>query len=190
MTEPTMQETQYRERELKGWSRWDIAALGADTTLIPRIGAAVASCEQLDPETRDFGRYIRDNKGGLDWLNDHLGYEDYKLEYEYNKWSIQHNIQLNKAYDSFVANAEIVYHLKDSNGFNPMKSLGEAMIWFADSPPHGSPHNYDGIENFDESYNAWVSDLKKYGTMLSNLEIDNAREVWEWMKIWSGHLWD
>lgn len=191
--EGKISETKEQEVSDRGWSRYDIIC-GASHSLIPQIGTAMLNSDKVDDRGKKLGEYLQDVHDEPDDLIDKMLAAKEAEEFRslgWNWWD-GHKSKIDEIFDYIVENAEIIYSLEDEHGFNRVKCLGDAMVWLSNRPAgYPAGYLYDTYEAYSkEAYEAWRKDLKYFGTKLDELNIEDAQEVWDWMKVWSYSIWD
>lgn len=182
------------EMAAHGWSRWAIAALGADSSLIPAIGASLrchfATTNVKEPEWVLW--LIRAGHVPEWYMN--CPFPVYQRKVESHRCRVASAFwELATMWKRFP---EVVNQLRDSNGHNPIQSLGHAMVWFGEtgtsgSGPAGAPYKY--VENVDDetNYQKWCQDVIRHGRAIASLE--NQKQVIQsflWLSKYYDGLWD
>ena len=183
-----------KEMSSQGWSRWSIAALGADTELIPAIGMSLrhhfAAIDEKEPE---WGLWLIRAGHTPEWYTNYP-FSVYQREVEAHKYRVARSFwELAKLWKQFP---EVIRELKDAHGYNPIQSLGHAMIWFgttgtSGSGPAGAPYQYVKDTDSETNYQKWCQDVIRHGRSLSKLE--NQKQVIQallWLSKYYDSLWD
>ena len=189
-----MESAHDKEMMTQGWSRWSIAALGADSTLITNIGMSLrhhfATIDEKEPDW--VLSLIR--AGNVPEFNIGCPFPVYQKKVESHRCHVASAFwELAKLWKRFP---EVVNQLRDSNGHNPIQSLGHAMVWFGEtgtsgSGPAGAPYKY--VENVDDetNYQKWCQDVIRHGRAIASLE--NQKQVIQsflWLSKYYDGLWD
>jgi hypothetical protein len=161
-----------KEMSSQGWSRWSIAALGADTELIPAIGMSLrhhfAAIDEKEPE---WVLWLIRAGHTPEWYTNYP-FSVYQREVEAHKYRVARSFwELAKLWKQFP---EVIRELKDAHGYNPVQSLGHAMVWFGktgtyDCGPDTWPYPYIS-DDVDSDYEQWKKDVIRHGSSLGELE--------------------
>lgn len=198
----------------QGWSPWEISAMGADTTIIPRTGRAICAATAHDEPLYRLGLLLQVHEAikAPDELSRIEAGESYSriLLARATTITVQDDAGLltgedveaidrvvamrtgaNPQGDALAALADLgedeLMRVRDLevDGFSPMVSLGHAMTWFA-----GRDWAWPGYGEYDGKAGAqrWHDDLITYGDNLVGGK--NLATTMTWLSRWAGALWD
>lgn len=189
-----MESAHEAEMAAHGWSRWAIAALGADSSLIPAIGASLrchfATTNVKEPE---WVLWLI-SAGNVPELYPGYPFPVYQRKVESHRFHIASAFwELAKLWKQ---SPDVVNELRGSNGHNPIQSLGHAMVWFGETGtsgtgPAGAPYKYAKDADDESNYQKWCQDVVRHGRSLSKLE--NQKQVVQaflWLSKYYDGLWD
>jgi hypothetical protein len=178
----------------QGWSRWAIAALGADSSLIPNIGMSLrhhfATINVKEPKW--VLSLIR--AGNIPEWHTNYPFPVYQRKVESHRCRVASAFwELAKLWKQ---SPEVIRELKDAHGHNPIQSLGHAMVWFGEtgtsgSGPAGAPYKYAKDADGESNYQKWRQDVVRHGRAIASLE--NQKQVVQaflWLSKYYDGLWD
>ena len=154
----------------QGWSRWAITS-GADSTLIPNIGMSLrhhfATINVKEPKWVSWLINAGDVPGTLPGMPFSVYRERVEAHVSNVRFAIKKLAKLWKE-------SEVIRELKDAHGYNPVQSLGHAMVWFGktgtyDCGPDTWPYPYIS-DDVDSDYEQWKKDVIRHGSSLGELE--------------------
>lgn len=182
----SMQESAPQEQALRGWSAWEVLALGYDKTLLPKLGAGLLRLPNLSLEGKLMAISLL--RLGFDWtlLEEDTPFtpEQFYKENQREAKLLEDGTQALLWCSVFPRLPEV----RDEEGRPLLTVLSEALVYFGTYELHGWPDSgaYQGEER---GYERWREDCVFYGRLLAGSPEDRSRGL-IWLSEWFPHLWD
>lgn len=173
------------ERNLRGWSHWDVMALGIDHSVLPALGRALQQPEVTVPLTSD---HIL----ALKYLGIRREYADTFEAEEAASAVATEALRELANHSEALASTEVLVGPRGS-----LVHLGKAMSYLG---THVQSHPVSGPYGEEDGFALWRRDLSHHGSSLallargdgtpSKTEVEDVREALLWVSVWHSNLWD
>lgn len=176
-----MKTTHAAELATQGWSRWEIFALGADKTILPRLGAAIFDAAKT-LQGKNAGKTLM----ALEFDDNYVTLDASNAAY------ISVKAEMKTAMEWCSENLEEIFALTDTNGHSILRALGNAMIAFGTDTcgyPSAFPSMDTPIPN-EARYELWKARNRLWGTVLATQNMIEAPLALAWVGEWFADLWD